>query len=213
MKKRSVVLLGDSILDNGSYTDPEPDTTTHLQRILGDDWSVSRLAQDGAVMDGIRSQLERLKGRPDVAVLSVGGNDVIRHAEVIGRPDAAAESVLTAMLGITENFGRQYEKVAQEVGVRAERTVLCTIYEVQLHPPLLARLARVPLSMLNDRIIRAGARHGVDVLDLRSVCTEPSDFVKQIEPSPQGAAKIAAAIAGVLQESESLGSGRLYHAR
>jgi hypothetical protein len=48
---------------------------------------------------------------------------------------------------------------------------------------------------VNDRIVRAARRVGAHVLELRDVCTEASDFVMQIEPSAQGARKIAAAIA------------------
>jgi hypothetical protein len=33
-----------------------------------------------------------------------------------------------------------------------------------------------------------------DVIELRAGCTDPSDFVRKIEPSPGGARKIAEAI-------------------
>ena len=48
-------------------------------------------------------------------------------------------------------------------------------------PDTAARLARVPLTLLNDQIIRIASTCRVDVLDLRTVCTRPSDFVKDIE--------------------------------
>jgi hypothetical protein len=80
---------------------------------------------------------------------------------------------------------------------------------VQLEPAPYAKLARVPLAVLNDRIMRIAARLGLDVLDLRSICTEPSDFVLQIEPSAKGAAKIARAIAGLVDD-KTLTWGRLY---
>jgi hypothetical protein len=79
---------------------------------------------------------------------------------------------------------------------------------VQLEPRPYAELARVPLALLNDRIVRTASRLGLDVLELRSICTDPADFVKQIEPSPQGAEKIANAIAGLVN-----GDGRLTAAR
>lgn len=41
---KTLVLLGDSILDNAPYGRPEPDTTTHLQRLLPE-WDATSLAQ------------------------------------------------------------------------------------------------------------------------------------------------------------------------
>ncbi len=211
MSTHRLVLLGDSILDNRPYTMPAPDTTTHLVRLLGRDWTVELLARDGAVMADVPHQLRRLEGGPDVAILSMGGNDVTEHIGLLERRSTTAARVLDELLRIADDFERRYEAIAREVADRAARTVLCTIYEVRLEPPEYARLARVPLGVLNDRIIGVGARLGLDVLELRSVCTEPSDFVFQVEPSAQGAEKIAGAIARVVQPP-ALESGRVYAA-
>lgn len=199
MHSRTLVLLGDSILDNAPYTRPEPDTTTHLQRILND-WSVRCLARDGATMGHVAFQLRELEARPTVAVLSTGGNDATEHIGLLERRAATAAEVLNELLRIADEFAAHYERVARSVADRVERLAVCTIYEVQLEPPRYARLARAPLAILNDRIIRIAASIGVDVLELRAVCTEPGDFVRQIEPSAKGAAKIAAAIAGLLDD-------------
>lgn len=198
MSVRSLVLLGDSILDNGPYTYPEPDTTAHLQRLLAPDWTVQRWAQDGAIMQHLPSQLALLDGQPDVAVLSIGGNDLTPYIGLIERRADSNAEVLAELLAIADGFSLQYEAAARSVAERAARTVLCTIYEVKLEPPIVGHLARVPLGLINDRIQWIGARLGLEVLELRSVCTEEEDFVLQIEPSPQGAEKIARAIAGIL---------------
>ena len=190
-----VVLLGDSILDNAPYTVPHPDTTAHLSRKLGSGWSVERLAEDGAIMSDIGGQLSRLEGRAEVAVLSIGGNDLIAHIGVLDRPASRSSEVLRDLASIAEAFTSSYQAVAAAVADRAERVILCTVYEVQLEPVPYAKLARVPLAVLNDRIVRTGTRLRLDVLELRSVCTEPADFVLQIEPSAKGAEKIASAIA------------------
>ncbi len=212
MSGQTLVLLGDSILDNGPYTMPEPDTTAHLERLLLPDWSVHRVARDGATLGDMPVQLGELASHCTAAVLSVGGNDATRHIGVLDQRVSSSQQVLETLLMIAEEFGQHYETVVRAVAKRAGRTLLCTIYEVPLEPPIYARLARVPLALLNDRIVRTGARLGLDVLELRSVCTEPSDFVEQIEPSPQGAAKIATAIAAVLKGERSLRSGRVFAA-
>ena len=206
----SVVLLGDSILDNAPYTRPEPDTTAHLIGLLGSEWSVERLARDGATMSEVSLQLQKLHAKPFRAVLSIGGNDAIAHIGLLERRATSAADVLDELLVIADAFERQYETVARSVTDHACGTVLCTIYEVPIEPPVFARLARVPLALLNDRIVRVGARLGADILELRSVCKDPGDFVHQIEPSPRGAAKIAGAIAGILRGAPEPRSGRVF---
>lgn len=209
MALQTLVLFGDSILDNAPYTQPKPDTTTHLQRWLPE-WSVQRLAQDGARMNDVGFQLRKLRIRPATAVLSIGGNDAAEHIGVLDRRASSSADVLEELLAIADAFAERYETVARSVAERAERTILCTIYEVQLEPARYARLARVPLALLNDRIVQIAARLGVDVLELRRVCTDPGDFVLQIEPSAQGAEKIARALAALLQPGATLNSARVF---
>jgi lysophospholipase L1-like esterase len=204
VSKPSIVLLGDSILDNGPYTRPAPDTTAILGDLLGTGWSIERLAQDGAALSDVKFQLDEMRGRPDIGILSVGGNDAVKHIGILNQRASSAAEVLSALLDIAEEFGRRYEAVARSVAERVSRLVLCTIYNVPLEPAPFDRLARVPLALLNDRIIGAGARLEADVLELRSVCTERSDFVLQMEPSARGASKIARAIAQVVQDRHGL---------
>ena len=210
MNNARVVLLGDSILDNWSYTRPAPDTATCLAGALGPEWSVELLARDGATISGLPPQLQEIRGRPDRAVVSIGGNDLTAHIGLLGRQSASAAEILGELQAIADDFSRRYEAAARAAVERAERLLLCTIYEVALEPPALAYVARVPLGLVIDRSRRMAARLGCDVLDLRSVCTEQSDFVLQIEPSPRGAAKIAGAIAAVIRDGPPLRSGRLF---
>jgi len=207
-----VVLPADSILDNLPYTHPAPDTAAHLSRMLGAGWRVERLAEDGATMAGIRWQLERLEGRPDWAIVSIGGNDAAAHLDLLGRRVGNAAEVLKELAAVGDDFAVRYREVIGAVSKRVERVVLCTIYEVRLEPPPLADLVRVPLALLNDWIVRLGSRRGMTILDLRTVCTERADFVLQIEPSAQGAEKIARALAAVLTSDASLRTGRVVSA-
>jgi hypothetical protein len=73
---RLLALLGDSILDNARYTRPAPDTAGHLQSLLPE-WTVELAAQDGTTIDLLPLQLAELAGRPNVIVLSLGGNDAV----------------------------------------------------------------------------------------------------------------------------------------
>ena len=212
MTPSSLVLLGDSILDNRPYTAPDPDTVTHLRRLVAPARAPVLLARDGARMRDVGGQLDGWRGEIDVAVLSVGGNDVTAHLPLLDRRNTSAAALFGDLLTVADEFEREYARLAARVAGRAHRTVLCTIYEVRLEPPRYARLARVPLAVLNDRIIRVASGLGLDVLDLRSVCNRPEDFVLQIEPSAQGAAKIASAIAALVERPESLPSAAVFTA-
>lgn len=52
--------------------------------------------------------------------------------------------------------------------------------------------------LFNDAILRAAFELRLDVIDLRLVCSEQSDYANPIEPSGAGGKKIAAAIAAAL---------------
>lgn len=163
-------------------------------------------------MADIAAQLDVLEEQPAVIVLSVGGNDAVDHIGVLDQQGTSSAEVLAQLLQISNDFSSQYEKVARAVASRAERTILCTIYDVQLEPAPYAELVRIPLAVINDRIIQVAARLGLDVIDLRTVCTDPGDFVMQIEPSSQGAEKIANMIARVVAGARDLAPGRVFAA-
>jgi lysophospholipase L1-like esterase len=210
MASNTLLLLGDSILDNAPYTSPEPDTAAHLRALVGAEWAVELLARDGATMRDMQQQLDRIISPAATSFLSIGGNDLIPYIGLLSRQAVDAPDIFAELLQIAENFAQLYEQVASMLAMRVERAVLCTIYEVRLEPHLFAQLARVPLAVFNDRIVRTAARLGLEVLELRDVCTERSDFVRQIEPSAQGARKIAAAIAAVVQGHMQLRTGRIH---
>jgi lysophospholipase L1-like esterase len=205
-----LALFGDSILDNAPYTGTRPDTTSHLQRMLGDAWVVRRYARDGAVMRDVPRQVKESATRPGIAVLSVGGNDLTPRIDILEKRVSSSGQVFDELDTIVENFEREYSRVAELVRDSADRTVLCTIYEVRLEPAAFARRVRIPLAAVNDRIIRVAARLGVEVLELRLVCREPADFVLQIEPSARGAEKIAHAIARVVRGDIDLATTRIH---
>ena len=57
---RKVVLLGDSVFDNGSYVGGGADVIAQLRERLPDGWAAELLAVDGSVMAGVVEQAKRL---------------------------------------------------------------------------------------------------------------------------------------------------------
>ena len=61
--------------------------------------------------------------------------------------------------------------------------------------------------VFNDVIFRLGIESGLPIIDLRFVCSSPSDYANPIEPSSDGGAKIAGtivnAVAGRTRDAET----------
>jgi hypothetical protein len=85
----------------------------------------------------------------------------------------------------------------QGVLARGLPTALCTIYDTPPSAPN-HKVIKAALSLFNDRITRAAFKHGLALIDLRLLCAEEGDYANPIEPSVQGGAKMAAAIAALV---------------
>jgi hypothetical protein len=59
-------------------------------------------------------------------------------------------------------------------------------------------VTHLAVSVGGNDIQRAAARHGLPVVDLRVVCSHPSDDANPIEPSSIGGEKIARSLAAAL---------------
>ena len=191
-----LALVGDGILANGAHTKGAPDSAAALRQLLPA-WTVSLVAGEGSTMNDVESQLVKLPADVDLAVLSVGGNDAMRHVDLLQLPAASSGETLDALIAMADGFAGIYDRVVKSVCDRVRRLVLCTMYEPPLVGKSTANRARVLLTMLNDGVFRAAYRRGLDVLELRAICRDAADFTQQISPSATGAAKIARAIAAI----------------
>jgi hypothetical protein len=193
-----VVLLGDSIFDNAAYVSGGPDVVSQLREHLPAGWRATLRAVDGAVAADVASQLGRLPPDASHLVVSVGGNDALRHAFLL---DEAARSVAEAvgrLADAREAFAREYRAMLEAVLARGLRTAVCTIYDSRFPDPRRQRLTVTGLTIFNDVITREAFGRGLSLLDLRLICAEDADYANPIEPSVQGGGKIAAAIAALL---------------
>ena len=99
---KHLVLLGDSILDNGAYTGDGPDVATQLRALLAPEDKVTLLATDGDVTADIARQLQRLPADATHLILSVGGNDALSHADFL---EQSAGSVAEVLLQLDSSPG------------------------------------------------------------------------------------------------------------
>ena len=191
-----VVLLGDSIFDNGAYVRTgDPDVVGQLRTILPGGWRATLNAFDGAGMPDIGGQIARLPLDASHLVVSVGGNDALAESGVIEERTNSMAGALDALAAVRERFQQAYRAMLAPVLERRLPTAICTIYEGRFPEPDLRRRAATALVLINDCIIREAFANDVTLIDLRLICDEDLDFANPIEPSAHGGAKIARAVA------------------
>jgi hypothetical protein len=200
-----VVLLGDSIFDNGAYVPGGPDVGAQLRGRLPAAWETTLCAVDGAVVADVERQLANLPAGATHLVLSVGGNDALAWLGVLDRGAASVAEVLDLLAGIGDGFERQYRHMLWQVLGLGLPVVVCTIYNGRLGDEALQRRAQTALTIFNDVVLRSASAAGLPCIELRHVCTEAGDYANPIEPSVQGGGKIAAAIADVLLRGDPAG--------
>ena len=195
-----VVLLGDSIFDNAAYVAGGPDVVTQLAATLPHGWSASLGAVDGAAVDDVQRQLDRIPHDASHLVVSVGGNDALGHIDLLGRPARSSAEVLGLLADAAGAFEQRYRRMLAAVLRRKLPVTLCTIYNGSFPDAQMQRLASTALTVFNDAILRVAVESGTPVVELRLVCDEPSDYANPIEPSVRGGAKIASAVARAVTE-------------
>lgn len=195
-----VVLLGDSVLDNASYVHPgEPDVRTQLQALLGETDRVSLLAVDGDVIHDVpNTQLKRLPADATHLVISAGGNNLLGQIGMVSMGVATVAEALSVLQKMGSAFEDEYEQMLSAVLAPQLPVTVCTVYNPQENNPVTKQLYKTAIRFFDDIIVQCATRHGLPVIDLRIVCSEPVDFANPIEPSAIGGRKIARAIHTVL---------------
>lgn len=199
MNLEHIVLLGDSIFDNAPYVPPGTEVLAQLRARLGAGGQATLLARDGDVLADMPAQLARLarlQAPPTWLMVSCGGNDVLGLVGAMHGPVRTVLEAAELLAAWQAGFARDYRSMLDLVLARGTPTAVATIYD---GVPGLAPGLRTALAPFNDVILREAARRGLPVLDLRLVCDDPDDYAASspIEPSARGAAKIAAALAGL----------------
>ena len=192
-----VVLLGDSIFDNGAYTAGQPDVIAHLRRIIPAEWRATLCAVDGSTTSGIRPQLKRIPSTATHLVVSIGGNDALGYVDLLSKEVTSSAAALQLFAAPIDRFALDYEEAISAVTALGRPTIVCTIYNGRLERSA-ATAARMALCLFNDVIQRVANRHGVPVIELRSICNDAADYANPIEPSGEGGLKIARAIAAAI---------------
>ena len=208
MTTNRIVLIGDSVFDNGVYVPGQPDVLSQLQSVLPDDWTATRVAQDGAVTADVREQLTGIPEDAAHLVVSVGGNDGLQQLSAL-RTDPL--KVLANTAEILKQFQKDYGAMLDAIVETGKPVTVCTVYGGDFQDQETADLASLGTGLINTVIESEALVRGVAVLDLRTIFTRSEDYTCAVEPSVQGGEKLARAIAahvmlGVREETNELAS-------
>lgn len=193
-----IVLLGDSIFDNGAYVEPGRATIDALRARVPVGWDATLLARDGAVANEVPRQLEELPPTATHLAVSAGGNDAIMQVTVLGERAGTVGDALVRLGHIADDFEREYVAMLNQIMARGLPTIVCTIYNGNFPEPHVRRMTTTALTVFNDAIVRVAWAHCARVLDLRTVCDRPACYANEIEPSALGSTKIAEALISLI---------------
>lgn len=197
-----IVLLGDSIFDNGAYVGKGPDVVTQLRRVLPEGSRATLVAIDGAITEGVRTQLLLVPEDATHLVVSAGGNDALHSSPVMDEKTRSVGEALDKLADVRERFMADYTAMLGAVAARGLPTAVCTIYDARFPDKTKTRRGSAGLTLFNDCITREAGARGIAIIDLRLIFNAPEDLANPIEPSVRGGAKIAQAIAEFASEDD-----------
>lgn len=196
-----IVLLGDSIFDNGVYVPGQPDVVRQLRSALPGGWTATLCAVDGAVTRSVAGQLARIPSDATHLVVSVGGNDALGESHLLSSGVRSVAEAVSLLAEAQERFALAYAEMLRSVLGMELPTAVCTIYDTPSTAPN-HRVIRSALALFNDVITRAAFSEGLPLIDLRLICSEDADYANPIEPSARGGEKMAAAIARLVSAKD-----------
>lgn len=136
-----IVLLGDSIFDNKAYTGNEPDVVSHLQKMIPQDWNATLNAVDGNMAEHVSGQLLKMPSDTTHLFVSVGGNNAITNADILGLKANSSAEVFNILADRVSDFEFYYKEMLKTVLSKNLPTAVCTII-IRIFPKYLCRKLR-----------------------------------------------------------------------
>ena len=205
-----LALLGDSVFDNEAYVPAGYDVRSQLSERLPADWAITVAAEDGATTKAVVRQMAFLPSSVTHLFVSVGGNDALEQIDLLATPVSTSGQAFDLLWQAVDAFSLSYQKAIDRCLQHGVPTTVCTIYEGGFEHSSTQRAVRMALTAFNDVIIRSAVEREISILDLRLVCRKHSDFVKIIEPSRTGGAKIAKALARIAMQHTAQCRSRVF---
>jgi lysophospholipase L1-like esterase len=168
--QKTIILLGDSILNNQRYV-PAQESIPYL---LNQQYKLINLAQDNATISSVYSQLNKisidLNNSNTFVFVSVGGNDIINNKQNINQ--------------IIENYNKLLETIKARL-YNCNIIILNLYYPIESHDEYYNEI-----NMWNNNI----KNQSIKSIDLTNIIKTTNDLTAYIEPSSIGGEKIVSAI-------------------
>ena len=188
-------LMGDSILDNGVYTETGVSTMDMVAERLPD-WEAHRHALDGATITSTGKQKHPPAG---LRVISMGGNDLLPLVGGLAEDEDKPVSYIASLEPIANQFEKEYREVLELSDVP---TLVMTIWRPHFGDPTVDAACNVLVGCFNGIIWRLAQEYGADVFDLHGQSN--SDwYANPIEPNLTGSEHIAKAICDWAQKEDA----------
>ena len=205
-------LMGDSILDNGIYTETGVSTMDMVAERLPD-WEIRRHALDGATITSTGKQkhppagLLRLTQQSEKRVISMGGNDLLPLVGGLAEDEDKPVSYIASLEPIANQFEKEYRQVLE---LSDCPTLVMTIWRPHFNAPgwlalgeeTIDAACNVLVGCFNGIIWRLAQEHGADVFDLHGQSNNDW-YANPIEPNLTGSEHIAKAICDWAQKEDA----------
>jgi lysophospholipase L1-like esterase len=176
MNNKTLILLGDSVLNNNSYVEKGKAVNELLQKKVDKNTTVISLARNDSTINNIYPQLAMvnidLNNDLTTVFLSVGGNDIIKMRE--------------------KNIDRIFEKYTTLVDTITSKLPNVKLVLLNIYYPTNRTNYYSIIEKWNTNIDIKYKQNNknIYILNLAKLLKDPSDFVFDIEPSMSGGEKI-----------------------
>ena len=182
--KKTIILLGDSILNNRSYVASGDSVEELLKKRTID--IIYNFAQDNATIQNVVQQInqlpEHLNNHNTTIFLSLGGNDIIHHFIKNSRNDLQSNSVLQSIF-------MKCESIVHIIRVKMNKSRL---FLLDIYYPTNNSFQRYkPILQEWNRLLETINNGNIHILKISQYLTQRQDFTDNIEPSKIGGEKIA----------------------
>jgi len=187
-----LILLGDSIFDNGSYVERgQPAVIDQLKTKIKDQgWNATLVAVDGHILSDVAHQIKNIPRDATHLFISIGGNNALSYMHHLNESVRNVGEALIILGKIKKKFEKDYIDMLKRITALKLPVTTCTIYNPRFDNSHQQTMSETGLSALNDVIITESTKLGIPVIDLKTIFNDPNDYANSIEPDVQGGAKI-----------------------
>lgn len=203
--KTTIFLLGDSMLDNTLYVDPNESVADIFKTTT--DHNVHLFAQDGALIGDVYSQLHKISpdynNRDTYICVSAGGNNILELVAIhlqfkAFNIDNEHDDEHASEGNSVNQIFEQYKKLINAITLKLPNAniLLLNLYYPTAEPALKPLIAHWNEKM--DASFENVAKR-IRVVRVDQSLTRSVDFTHRIEPSYEGGCKMVELIKGAIQ--------------